>query len=97
MFARQMLADPQYAAKVRDGRLSEIVPCDRQNLCMRRMIMGMPVRCSVNPRMGRESRAPGKRPPLQRVIKAPIEHAVLAATGSERVMTVAGKFMKSSH
>ena len=91
MFARQMIADPEYAHKVRDGRLHEIVRCDRDNQCMRRMIMGMPIRCTVNPRMGREGRRPGERPPIERLIKAPIERAVLSATGSERVMSLAGK------
>jgi 2,4-dienoyl-CoA reductase-like NADH-dependent reductase (Old Yellow Enzyme family) len=91
MFARPMIADPNYANKVRDAREHEIVRCDRDNVCMRRMIMGMPVRCTVNPRMGRESRAPGERPPIRRIVKAPIERAVLSATGSERLMSLAGK------
>jgi 2,4-dienoyl-CoA reductase (NADPH2) len=91
MFARQLIADPQYANKVRDGRWREIVRCDRNNLCMRRMIMGMPIRCTVNPRMGRESRRVGERPPLQRLIRAPIEQAVLSATASERIMNLAGR------
>ncbi len=91
MFARQMLADPNYANKVREGRADEIVCCDRNNLCMRRLIMSMPIRCSVNPRMGRESRPPGERPPVQRMLKAPVERAVLWATGSQRIMNLAGK------
>jgi 2,4-dienoyl-CoA reductase-like NADH-dependent reductase (Old Yellow Enzyme family) len=91
MFARQMIADPEYANKVREGLTHEIVRCDRDNVCMRRMIMGMPVRCTVNPRMGRESRAPGERPPIQRIMKAPIERAVLSATGSECIMKLAGR------
>lgn len=91
MFARQMIADPEYANKVRDGRLPETVRCDRDNQCMRRMIMGMPIRCPVNPQIGRESRRPGERPPIGRLIQAPVERAVLSATGSERVMSLAGK------
>jgi 2,4-dienoyl-CoA reductase (NADPH2) len=91
MFARQMIADPDYANKVRDGRLREIIQCDRDNLCMRRMLMGMPIRCTVNPRMGRESRRAGERPPIQRLIRAPIEQAVLSATASERVMNLAAR------
>ena len=91
MFVRPLIADPEYANKIRDGRLDEIARCDRDNVCMRRMVMGMPIRCPVNPRMGRESRAPGKHPPVERLIKAPIEHAVLSATGSERIMSLAGR------
>src|SRR4051794_22300828 len=56
MLARPLLADPTYALKVMAGRPDTIVLCDRNNVCMVRMIMGMPVRCTVNPAMGRESR-----------------------------------------
>ncbi len=94
MYARSLLADPAYANKIRDGRSDDIVSCDRQNYCFRRQGMGMPIRCTVNPRMGRESRRPGQRPPIDRLIKAPIEQAVLAATGSERLMGLAGRIAR---
>lgn len=55
------------------------------------MITGMPVRCIVNPRMGRESRQPGERPPIDRLLEAPIEQAVLAVSGSQRIMNTVGK------
>ncbi|OBJ83306.1 NADH:flavin oxidoreductase [Mycobacterium sp. 1245852.3] len=90
MIARQLLADPEYANKIRDGRTHEIVQCDHNNVCMRRLALGMAIRCSLNPRMGRESRQPGERPPIDRIIKAPIEQAVLAATGSQRLMNLVG-------
>lgn len=92
MFARQLLADPRYADKVRAGDIAGIVRCDRRNECMRRMVLDMEVRCTRNPRMGRESRPPGAWPPARRLVKAPIERAVLAATGSERLMAAAGRF-----
>ena len=91
MFARPLLADPEYPNKVRSGRAQDIVCCDRDNYCVRRLVMNMPVRCSVNPRMGRESRAPGARPPASRVLKAPVENAVLSITGSRKVMGLVGK------
>ncbi|MEV7976788.1 NADH:flavin oxidoreductase [Streptomyces sp. NPDC086519] len=91
MLARPLLADPEYANKIRDGRVQDIVQCDYHNQCMRRMIMGMPIRCTANPRMGRESRQPGGLPPVDRLVKAPIERAVLAASGSRRLMDVVGK------
>lgn len=95
MLARQMLADPAYAGKVVAGRTDDIVRCNRENVCMRRMVFNMPVRCPVNPQMGREARA-GRMPPLKRFAQAPIERAVLAATGSKRLMGLAGKLMKKS-
>ena len=92
MLARPMLADPDYANKVWTGRLAEINVCDRDNLCLRRLMMNMPVRCSVNSGMGREARA-GGLPPPGRWIAAPIERAVLGATASRSLMKFAGKLM----
>ena len=57
MLARQLLADPDYAAKVVQGRTSEIVWCDHANSCLRRLVLNIPVACHKNPQMGRE--APG--------------------------------------
>ena len=94
MLARPLLADPEYANKVRDGRPGEIVRCDRGNQCLLRMALGMPVRCTVNPRMGLESRQPGARLPVDRLIKAPVEQAVLAAVGSQRIMNLVGKLAR---
>jgi len=93
MLARQMLADPDYARKATSGRVAEIVRCDRDNLCMRRLVLNMPIRCAVNPHMGRESRAPGAPPPLRRVLRAPVERAVLGLTGSRRLMRLVGAMM----
>jgi len=96
MLARQMLADPEYANKVRTGAVDSVVRCHRDNLCMRRMIMGMPVRCEANPRMGRESRQPGQMPPMDRLVKAPIEQVVLRVTASPAVMRLAVRLKGSS-
>lgn len=93
MLARQMLADPDYALKVKAGQVADIVMCDRQNLCMRRMVFGMPVRCSVNPEMGRESRQAGESRPVGRLLKAPLESAIISLTGSPAVMGVLGKLV----
>ncbi|MBO4253323.1 oxidoreductase [Streptomyces griseorubiginosus] len=94
MLARPLLADPEFANKIRDGRAPEIVQCDRHNQCLRRMTLGMPIRCTVNPRMGRESRQPGSLPPAERLVKAPVERAVLAASGNPRLMSLVGKLAK---
>lgn len=90
MLARQLLADPNYAEKTVSGHSSDIVRCDRQNHCMRRLVMNMPIRCSVNPMMGRESRARGAFPPLRRFFQAPIEEVVLGLTGSATLMNMIG-------
>ncbi|WP_329363392.1 FAD-binding protein [Streptomyces sp. NBC_01483] len=57
MLARQILADPDYALKVVEGRTSEIVWCDHANSCLRRLVLNIPVACHKNPEMGREDPA----------------------------------------
>jgi 2,4-dienoyl-CoA reductase (NADPH2) len=91
MLARQLLADPQYPNKVRDGHAGDVTWCVRDNACMRRLLLNMPVRCHENPRMGRESRAAGSLPPLDRILRRPVEEIVLKVTSSDRLMDVAAR------
>jgi hypothetical protein len=58
------------------------------------MMLGMPVRCSVNPRTGRESRRPGSLPPIKRLVQVPAEQALLGLTGSKWFMDLVGLVMK---
>jgi dimethylglycine catabolism A len=52
---RQQIADPEWANKVREGRIDEIVKCTRCNLgCIGRFILGLPCRCIKNPEAGQE-------------------------------------------
>ena len=80
MLARQMVADPEYPEKVRTGRTADITWCDRDNQCLHRLILSMPIRCTVNSRVGREDRH-RPLPPLSRVVPGSIERAVLGLTG----------------
>jgi 2,4-dienoyl-CoA reductase (NADPH2) len=79
---------------VAENRLGEIVKCRRDNYCIRRMVFGMPVRCEANREMGRESRAGGSFPPVERMLKRPVESVVLGVTGSAGVMKVLGSLKK---
>lgn len=94
MQARQMLADPEYARKASQGRIDDIVRCDRDNYCVRRLVLNMPIRCTVNHAMGRESREPGTLPPVKRLVKAPAEKVILGLTGSKWLMGLAGSVTK---
>lgn len=96
MLARPMLADANYAQKVKAGRLDAIIKCTRDNYCMRRMILKMPVRCEVNPDMGRESRKPGSFPPFERIIKTPIEQIILKLTANKSIIDALGKLAKKN-
>ncbi|HEY4269300.1 MAG TPA: FAD-dependent oxidoreductase [Galbitalea sp.] len=52
--ARGMIAEPAWAAKVRDGRDAEIRECVYCNLCLARVDAGTTIGCTVNPLTGRE-------------------------------------------
>jgi 2,4-dienoyl-CoA reductase-like NADH-dependent reductase (Old Yellow Enzyme family) len=53
--ARSLLADPEWANKVKDGRVSEITKCIRCNKgCFGRLFGGLTVNCVVNPETGIE-------------------------------------------
>lgn len=93
MLARPLLADPDYAHKLALGASNSIAVCDRHNTCMRRMVFGMPVRCTVNPRMGREEREEGVPRSPARLLKAPLEEVVLGLTGSPAVMSIVRSVM----
>lgn len=84
MLARQLLADPDYPRKVLDGRENEIVWCDQNNSCLRRLILNVPVRCQKNPEMGREAGATSARSSLR-------QEALIRLTGSQFLMGVADK------
>lgn len=86
MLARQMLADPDYAAKVIEGREDEIVWCDHQNSCLRRLILNVPVACHKNPEMGREH--PGTKG------SNAVQNLLVWATGNRTLMTAADKLAR---
>ena len=69
---RQMLADPDYANKVRAGEKYD--KCSRCCECLGRTIRGLTVRCQQNPNLGRERFMPEYHRPArarkkQRVLK----------------------------
>lgn len=53
--ARALLADPDWASKVQDGRVNEIRKCIACNHCIDRILRAQTIRCSINPVVGRES------------------------------------------
>ena len=53
--ARAILADPQFPNKARTGRRAEITPCVRCLDCLEEMMNFLPLRCTVNPTLGREA------------------------------------------
>lgn len=55
---RQLLADPDWPNKVKEGRVDEIVKCKRCCRCSVAVRLEGGIRCSVNPNVGRERYMP---------------------------------------
>lgn len=53
-FGRRLMADPELPNKVASGRLEDIAPCTACLTCWDRVVLGKPVRCRINPALGRE-------------------------------------------
>jgi len=55
-FGRSLLADPELANKLAGNRVEDIMPCILGNEgCTNRLGQGRPLRCEVNPAVGREA------------------------------------------
>jgi len=91
MLARQLLADPEFPNKVLQGRQQEIVWCDHDNSCLRRLIFNVPVRCHKNPEMGRETFLTGAKEPVSLRLQRPAQDLLIAATGSPLLMGLADR------
>ena len=53
--ARPLIADPELPNKAREGRFDEIRPCISCSHCFGAIGVGLPMSCSVNARIGKES------------------------------------------
>ena len=60
MLGRQLIADPYWPKKAREGKEDDIVPCIRCLNCYHISTEHANVQCSVNPRFRRENRVPLK-------------------------------------
>lgn len=56
--ARALIADPEYVSKVLDDRREDIRPCIACNFCLLCLHRNEPVRCAVNPYIGRDLHIP---------------------------------------
>ncbi|MEM3550924.1 MAG: FAD-dependent oxidoreductase, partial [Candidatus Bathyarchaeia archaeon] len=59
---RPMLADPDYVNKARAGKTDEVRPCIKCNFCAYQLHKLRPIRCAVNPMLGREIEYPDLPP-----------------------------------
>ncbi len=65
---RGLLCDADFANKARDGRAGDIVRCVACNTCIDTMYSSQPIRCILNPELGREGLLDGKAERSKRVM-----------------------------
>ncbi|MEO0272092.1 MAG: FAD-dependent oxidoreductase [candidate division WOR-3 bacterium] len=51
---RPLICDPDLPDKIKENKIEEISMCVRDNFCVSRMQMGVPISCAQNPDTGRE-------------------------------------------
>lgn len=67
---RAFMADPEWPNNVREGRLKEIVRCQREHACQTSILRGSGIRCIMNPNLGRERYMP-EYWPQKRTVRIP--------------------------
>jgi 2,4-dienoyl-CoA reductase (NADPH2) len=75
--ARKLLADPELARKLEEGRPEDIRPCVYCYTCVAQAFFDRPVRCAVNPVTAREA----ERGPLLPVSEEARRHVVVVGGG----------------
>jgi len=89
---RALIADPEWTNKAKKGRLDEIVPCIRCNICHKRLFAGKEVRCTVNPAVGRERKYQIKKSDISKKVvvvgagPGGMETALIAAKRGHQVV-----------
>jgi len=78
---RQLIADPEWPRKIKEGRTHDINMCVKCNVCLGRFNRGLQIRCPINPNSGRERympqyhrpAIPAKQPPCEIACPAHID------------------------
>ena len=90
---RPLIADPDLPVKARRNKVPEIIPCTRCLECLGRVANFLPIRCTVNPKTGRETECSTIRPAnsSKRVLiagggPAGMQAAITAAERGHRVV-----------
>ncbi len=92
--ARGLLADPDWVIKVQEGRVEELRRCTSCNQCIGRIFIGLPVRCAINPTVGRESQFGATLPKAEKTKKVCIVGAGPAGMEAARVAAERGHKVK---
>lgn len=89
---RGLLADPDLPLKARQGREGTIRPCLSCNYCIGHRIMArLPIRCAVNPYVGREATLP------ERVARTAIPRRIAVIGGGPAGLEAASVLAQAGH
>jgi len=72
---RQLISDPEWPNKLKEGRVDDIRICIRCNVCLARFNRGHRIRCTLNPDIGHEVYMPKFRRPPKTPKQPPCEVA----------------------
>ncbi len=90
VFGRALIADPELPNKLASDRAGDIRPCIRANNgCVSEMRIGLPIRCEVNPAVGREAEF--------KVIPAKVKKSVVVIGGGIAGMEAARLAAERGH
>ncbi len=88
---RQLISDPEWVNKVKEGRIDDIANCVKCNVCLGRFNRGLQIRCPVNPNSGRERyMAEYQRKPAQ-IKQPPCELACPAGMDVQNYVLMASR------
>lgn len=90
MLVRPLIADSQLPNKLKAGKLNDIIQCDMNNECFRRIMMSLPMGCPHNPDFGNECQT-GK---LKNKIRKLKEKSMLRIVKSALFMKILAYFKK---
>lgn len=90
MLVRPLISDSQFPNKLKAGRLNDIVKCDMNNECFRRIMMSLPMGCPHNPDFGNEFQTSK----LKRNIRKIKEKVILSIIKSSQFIKILSYFRK---
>lgn len=94
MLVRPLIADPQFPNKIRNNKVTDIIKCDMNNECFRRIMMSLPMGCPHNPDFGNESKSTIFSKNIKKSFKKIISKIVLKIITSKYITRIASFFKK---
>ena len=86
MFVRPLIVDPQMPNKVMNEKLEDIVKCDMNNECFRRIMMSLPMGCPHNPSFGSEAKSVNLGGDIKKNFKKIAAGMILKSSKSKNLM-----------